>query len=330
VSQIRITVYFLTVSLLGVAGYFTMGTSDRLTDRSRAENKTSIGRSADKNRCWSILSDPTSGDFSGEAIQSPPVKEVSFESWTKLRSFYENRSLELRDLYGETYIIVESFPDNFDEIRRIRLKKQLFQNILVPIVRIENQRVQYLRLHLVSLRNRFKNSQLSNEQMKCVRRYLVHYEVYENRESIESVRPGDFERLFKRVQVIPSSLVLAQAAHESGWGSSRFAREVNNIFGEWTYDESEGIKPSAVDESVDYRVKSFSNIRASVRSYMHNLNTHYAYRRFRNIRAEQTDNLDSLKLAQTLEKYSTRREDYVESITALIRSNNYRRFDNYD
>jgi Bax protein len=128
----------------------------------------------------------------------------------------------------------------------------------------------------------------------------------------------------RRVDTIPPSLVLAQAANESAWGSSRFAREGNNLFGEWTYKPGTGIIPAGRPAGATYEVRKFSSIYESIRSYMSNLNRNGAYRKLREIREILRDSnqpVTGMSLAQGLAKYSQRGNAYIVEIQAMIRQN---------
>jgi Bax protein len=131
------------------------------------------------------------------------------------------------------------------------------------------------------------------------------------------------KKLLGRLDIIPPALALAQAAIESGWGTSRFAREGNSLFGQWTYVNSKGLEPNQRDEGATHFVASFPDLRASVRAYMRNLNTGNAYHEFRTARAATRaagQPLQASKLAEHLHRYSQRGEDYVSEIRRLINS----------
>ena len=119
---------------------------------------------------------------------------------------------------------------------------------------------------------------------------------------------------------------MAQAANESGWGTSRFAREYNALFGQYTYDERKGVIPSKREEGKKHLIKNFSSIDKSVESYFRNINTHYAYENFRNIRNQMNNNFNIKMLTKTLDVYA---EDkfYVNTINSIIDSNNLIQFD---
>ena len=129
---------------------------------------------------------------------------------------------------------------------------------------------------------------------------------------------------------IPVSLALAQAAKETGWGTSRFAQEGNALFGQWTWS-GEGLKPKNADEDEGHKVMKFNILQASVRAYQRNLNTHKTYREFRFIRAQLRDDnkeLDSIILSQYLDEYAETGQEYVKILRKIIEQNNLKDFDN--
>jgi Bax protein len=138
------------------------------------------------------------------------------------------------------------------------------------------------------------------------------------------IPPQVIAELLRRVDILPPSLVLAQAAIESGWGTSRFVREGNNLFGQWVTGDTPGQVPSDADPADGYRVAAYDTIAHSVRSYLRNLNTHRAYRQLRHWRADLRaagEPLDSMILSASLVRYSERGEAYVEDLLRVIRGN---------
>lgn len=130
--------------------------------------------------------------------------------------------------------------------------------------------------------------------------------------------------LKRRLDIVPPSLAVAQAAIESGWGTSRFATEGNALFGQWTDDGDAAIMPAAGDSGGIYGIRRFATLGDSVTSYMRNLNTHRAYRKFRALRAElrgTPGGLDGTKLAEKLGAYSARGADYIRAVQAIIAKN---------
>ncbi|MEM9208747.1 MAG: glucosaminidase domain-containing protein [Pseudomonadota bacterium] len=132
------------------------------------------------------------------------------------------------------------------------------------------------------------------------------------------------DALLRRVDVVPVPLGLAQAAKESGWGTSRFARQGNNYFGEWCFTDGCGIVPGARADGRNHEVEAFDSPAESVASYVNNINTHRSYKAFRDARKVQRDRqapLSSVRLAEELSRYSERRDDYVAEIKQLIINN---------
>ena len=139
----------------------------------------------------------------------------------------------------------------------------------------------------------------------------------------------DLSTLKIRMDIVPVSLAIAQAAKETGWGTSRFALEGNALFGQWTWS-GEGIKPAAADIDSKHRVMKFKILKASIRAYQRNLNTHSGYREFRIARAELRDNnqkLNSFILAKYLDKYAETGEEYTKIVKKIIEQNNLTDFD---
>ena len=128
---------------------------------------------------------------------------------------------------------------------------------------------------------------------------------------------------------IPVSLAIAQAAKETGWGTSRFAQEGNALFGQWTWS-GDGLKPKDADKGEGHKVMKFNVLQASVRAYQRNLNTHSTYKEFRKVRAEFRDldkKLDSLELSKHLNKYAETGSQYVEVLQKIIKQNKLQDFD---
>ena len=131
------------------------------------------------------------------------------------------------------------------------------------------------------------------------------------------------------MDIIPVSLAIAQAAKETGWGTSRFALEGNALFGQWTWS-GEGIKPANADSDTTHKIMKFKILKSSVRAYQRNLNTHSSYKEFRMARAELRDNkrnLDSLILVNYLDKYAETGKEYIKILKKIINQNNLTDFD---
>jgi Bax protein len=255
--------------------------------------------------------------------------EYSFDSADELERFLNENGYTISAILAGKDLNIKEFPDDFGSIYSVQRKKKLFKKIILPLALKENRRIATCRHWLQVIRRRWReNGSLNELEETFLNKLLVSYRLYKSDELPETVDDDIFQRLLSRVNIVPTSLVLAQAANESGWGTSRFVLKANNIFGQWTFNKSMGLKPAGVDDSARHRVRIFPSLQASVRSYMRNLNTHRAYRKFRRLRAKGSpDGIDSLELVKGLESYSQRGQDYVQDIAGMIKHNNYREFD---
>ena len=141
---------------------------------------------------------------------------------------------------------------------------------------------------------------------------------------------NDWATLLQRVDVIPASLALAQAANESGWGTSRFAREGNNYYGQWCYKRGCGIVPNDRGIRDIHEVAVFNSPSDSVASYIRNLNSHKAYKTLREIRVQlraADRSITGVELAKGLGKYSQRGQDYIKELRSIIRHNDLQKYD---
>ncbi|MCG6967143.1 MAG: glucosaminidase domain-containing protein [Chromatiaceae bacterium] len=197
--------------------------------------------------------------------------------------------------------------------------KARFLQRLQPLVAQENERLRKQRKSLLALVGRLDSGDpLNDRERKLLASLADTYRV-----DGDPLREAETrQELLDRVDVIPISLALAQAANESAWGQSRFAKEGNNLFGLWTYDEKKGLVPRKRAAGKTHLVRKFDSIGDSVRYYMLTLNSHPAYTALREIRAALRDRgqpLDGHSLADGLSKYSARGEEYVRSIQDMIR-----------
>ena len=213
-------------------------------------------------------------------------------------------------------INLDLLPEEIKNIENIKKRKNLFIKIILPLVLEENKLIKLDRKKLFSILNKNKNS---NSEKKWLNKKFQQY----------GVTNKDLSVLKIRMDIIPVSLVIAQAAKESGWGTSRFALEGNALFGQWTWS-GDGIKPAGADSDTTHKVMKFKILQASVRAYQRNLNTHSGYKEFRMVRAELRDNnqkLDSLLLVDYLDKYAETGDLYIQIVKKIILQNNLTDFD---
>ena len=216
-------------------------------------------------------------------------------------------------------IALQRLPPDFAEIRSSTDRKHLFLRALLPIVLAENRRLREQRqlVQLLLANPPLANGRLEKWLNETARRYRIRGDLRQAGNRIE---------LLKRLDEIPTALVLAQAALESGWGTSRFALEGNSLFGQWTYKKTGGLTPENRDEDATHSVKAFPNLQASVRAYLHNLNIGHAYEDLRDTRARLRaagQKPGPLQLATHLQRYSQRGEDYVREVQRMITSRDF-------
>jgi len=207
-------------------------------------------------------------------------------------------------------------PKEMKMIESTKKRKNLFIQIILPLVLEENNRIKLNRKKLFSILNKNHNS---NAEKKWLNEKFKQYGVLNK----------DLSTLKIRMDTIPVSLAIAQAAKETGWGTSRFALEGNALFGQWTWS-GEGIKPADADNNATHKIMKFKILKSSVRAYQRKLNTHAGYKEFRMARAElryNGRNLDSLILANYLKRYAATGEEYVKIIKQIIKQNNLTDFD---
>ena len=207
-------------------------------------------------------------------------------------------------------------PNEIKMIENTKKRKDFFIQIILPLILKENNNIKLDRKRLFSIINKSNNTSLEKKWLD------KKYKQY-------GIPSKDLSILKIRMDEIPVSLAIAQAAKETGWGTSRFAQEGNALFGQWTWS-GEGLKPKGADKNEGHKVMKFNVLQASVRAYQRNLNTHSSYLEFRKARAklrDQEKSLDSLVLANYLNSYAETGNQYVEVLQKIIKQNNLKDFD---
>ena len=213
-------------------------------------------------------------------------------------------------------IRIPLLPEEIKNIENTKKRKNFFIKIILPLVIDENNNIKLDRIKLFSILNKSKNTKGEKQWLDS------KFKQY-------GVVNKDLSTLKIRMDEIPVSMAIAQAAKETGWGTSRFAQEGNALFGQWTWS-GEGIKPSDADDDSTHKVMKFNVLQASVKAYQRNLNTHSSYKNFRNVRAELRDEgkkLNSIILSEYLDKYAETGKEYVKILQKIIRQNNLTDFD---
>jgi Bax protein len=281
---------------------------------------------------WLQLSDDTTDVADGRIILAGDVLAID-----TLENTFESYGYNLDNVRNQQQpvprLIVADVPDGLKDMRVIDRRKSLFFRTVLPMILIVNESIASERSLLLELQTiirseTFEESDLDEDGtiwlMDMAKRYGIDMDA-------DDVTLQDaLDVLTVRVAPIPTSLAMAQAVEESAWGTSRFAREGNALFGQWVWSEDAGIVPEEQREGQAYAVRAFDSPLQSVLGYAKNLNTHWAYTSFREQRAallDANETLDGWALAETLTRYSERGEDYVKSLHAIMRVNNLRPLD---
>ncbi len=204
-----------------------------------------------------------------------------------------------------------SKPQNFKS-------KSEFIDAVMANVKIINDRILLDRKHLLTLQSQYKDRKpLHSKEKKWLIKLAENYKL----KSFDINKPQAWDMLKSRVDILPASLVTAQAIYESRWGKSRFAYEGNNYFGLYCFKKGCGMVPLKRPENAVYELRYFNNMQESISAYIHTINTLYAYQELRKLRAEErleNKKLNALLLAEALDNYSEQ-EIYEVGIKNIIR-----------
>ena len=251
-------------------------------------------------------------------FEEQPTDSVRLSAAT-IEELFKSTNYNLKDVRKNKLvkpISLTLLPNEIKKIENSKKRKDLFIQIILPLVIKENNNIKLDRKKLFSILNKSKNTK--SEKVWLNSKFKQY-----------GVVSKDLSTLKIRMDEVPVSMAIAQAAKETGWGTSRFAIEGNALFGQWTYT-GEGIKPADSESESTHKVMKFKILQASVRAYQRNLNTHSSYKRFRLARAELRDknkNLNSIILADFLDKYAETGLEYVRILKQIISQNNLTDFD---
>ena len=240
-------------------------------------------------------------------------------SASTIKQLFEDTGYDLNDVRKKKLVkpvALTLLPQEIKMIENTKKRKEFFIQIVLPLIIQENNNIKLDRKTLFSIINKSDNT--NSEKQWLDKKYKQY-----------GVKSKDLSTLKIRMDEIPVSLAIAQAAKETGWGTSRFAQEGNALFGQWTWS-GEGLKPKEAENGADHKVMKFNILQASVRAYQRNLNTHPTYKELRKARAEFRDSnkpLDSLELSNYLNKYAETGNQYVEVLQQIIKQNKLKDFD---
>ena len=214
-------------------------------------------------------------------------------------------------------IYLTKLPKDLNTLGDTKKKRELFIKIVLPLILDENKKITEDREKLFKILG--KNFNTVGERVWLNRRFKEY-----------KIEDHDLAKLKMRMDIIPVSIALAQAANESGWGTSRFALEGNALFGQWTWSKK-GILPKEQDPDQTHKIMQFQILKASVKAYKNNLNTHNAYQEFREVRAQlrqENKKVTGLSLTKYLKNYAAIGEKYVAILEDIIEKNSLADFDN--
>ena len=261
-------------------------------------------------------------EFYSEKIIQGYEDEKIIKLIPKFKKYVSNKNdkINLNNLNENTYLTSLNWEKNFSN------KKIDFIENILPLITFENKKIIQQRKNLIEIKLFLSQEKtLSATDLKYIRKLSKKYKV----SSTHKHKIDIVNELLLSVNIIPNSIVLAQAVNESGWGTSRFAKEYNALFGQYTYDKNAGVIPYKREKGKKHLIKNFTSINKSVESYFNNINSHYAYKEFRRIRSEISDFNNDFNIKMLTSSLNVYAEDksYVDTINKIIDSNNLNQFD---
>ncbi len=258
----------------------------------------------------------------------------NFSSWKKIDRYYKKNNIDIDNLHKDQIsqmILLDSIPEDFEKLKEVEKKKKIFYLIAFPLIHKTNEDIKIERQLVIDIEKKYNRNKIEEDDkiklISLATKYKLDY---------KQLNRTFFKRMKQRINIVPVSLAIGQAIIESGWGQSRFALQGNALYGQWTYDQQEGLIPEKRDPEKSHAVKKFDKLEDSVRSYMFNLNTHPAYLDFRIVR--RITNLlqvGNSKIAvnhkmQQLAAYAEIRKEYVDKLEIIVDTNDLTRFDKFN
>ena len=225
-----------------------------------------------------------------------------------------------------TLLYAGGLPSWYYKIKSVKKQKEAFVKIMLPLIKRANKNTLKEREFVKEFFKKFEKSGFNNIKTDELKRLAKLSKKYKIRNFFDK-----YEYLLK-IDKVPESLALTQAAIESAWGKSRFARYANNLFGQWTFG-GKGLVPEKREEGKTHKLRIFRNLQASVNAYLTNLNRNRAYKEFRLQRYQARilgDVYKGTDAAKTLRKYSELKERYVRMISRFMRNNHFLKYDTKD
>ena len=313
-SLVIIATFFVTPIIYNFVDEQTLHSKDFKNNSKNDFKKTLEGLSTD-------LDNKLDKQFVFEDVlefEDLPANTVRLSAST-IDQLFKDTDYNLKDVRKNKLVKPVSLsllPKEIKMIENVQKRKDLFIQIILPLVIKENNNIRLDRKKLFSILNKSKNTRI--EKVWLLKKFKQY-----------GVVNKDLSTLKVRMDEVPISMAIAQAAKETGWGTSRFALEGNALFGQWTWS-GEGIKPAGADDDSTHKIMKFKVLQASVKAYQRNLNTHNSYKEFRSARAELRDQgkkLDSMILSKYLDRYAETGKKYVKILQLIIKQNQLTDFD---
>lgn len=315
----------IAVLAVGVLSMSALGIKDLLSDKTGGGNVVATAPAPAPGPKPSPDSEMLMMSETNVALLAKPARIHTVGSTGKLWELFENAGYELdgvRERAPVPRLLIAALPKDIVDVTRPAHRKATFIKSMLPIVLHVNERILRQRARIIELREiADRGAPLDAADTEWLDWISDYY----------GLKKFDFVSLLERVDIVPPALAIAQGAEESGWGTSRFAREGNAIFGQRAYRPGHaGIVPKKRPEGEKFKVRAFDHLVDGVAAYVHNLNSHFAYDGFRDARAamrEAEQIVDGKRLISTLHRYSERGEDYINTIKAIMRVNRLDVFD---
>ena len=323
--------FFVIVSIITIiaTGITTFNELDRFVEKPLIKKEEKKSEAAVKKEQTKKVQPKIKQEAKKPEIKKPEIKkkekvtelilpDLNLKTETVLNLFKDVNYDLNKVKYDKTVkpIYFTQLPKDLDEIQSVKLKKETFIKIILPLIVAENEKILEDRYTLSQINSR---KITSDKEKQWLRQKFLEYKV----------KKGNIKELNSKMDIIPVSIALAQAAKESGWGTSRFALEGNAIFGQWTWN-GKGIAPLDRDKTKNHKILKFPILRASVKAYLKNLNTHKSYIKFRDKRGNLRKNnkkIVGLELTRTLDNYAETGIEYTKILEQIIKQNNLMDFE---
>ena len=315
---------FLTITFFYIAPIFINFADKNFNNKEFTNNsKNILNKTLNKDKVFeeddgNIQSDEVDLLYDILEENNPEINLVRYTT-SEINALFKEVKYDLEEVRNTKLvkpIDIGLLPNEIKSIGNTKKRKEMFIKIVLPLIVKENNKIRIDRKRLFVILS--KNSNTDIEKKWLEKKYKQY-----------GVRKNDLLTLKIRMDEIPVSLAIAQAAKETGWGTSRFALKGNALFGQWTWS-GEGLKPEDAEEGDGHKVMKFYSLNLSVRAYLRNLNTHSSYKNLRKARTELRNKnkpLDSIILSKHLDKYAETGNEYIEVLKKIITQNKLKDFD---